>query len=199
MSHKPNTKGIFSNKKIGIAGAGGIGSNCAAALVRSGICHIVIADFDTVSQSNLNRQFYFIDQIGKPKIEALKENIKRINPDVTYEGNICRITPNNFYTFFHQCDIVIEAFDNVDEKEWFIKEMTLQLPHTPLIATSGIGGIGNSDKIIIQKSYNLYICGDQNSDTQTAPPIAPKVGIVAMTEADLVLQLLINNNDNNSK
>ena len=47
--------------RIGIAGAGGLGSNCAMALVRSGITKLIIADFDSVDESNLNRQFYFHD------------------------------------------------------------------------------------------------------------------------------------------
>lgn len=50
--------------KIGIAGAGGIGSNVAANLVRSGVTSLKIVDFDRVESSNLNRQFYFSDQIG---------------------------------------------------------------------------------------------------------------------------------------
>ena len=57
--------------KIGIAGAGGLGSNCAFNLVRSGFKKLKIVDFDVVEHSNLDRQFYFSDQIGIPKIEAL--------------------------------------------------------------------------------------------------------------------------------
>ena len=58
-------KDRLQNVKIGIGGAGGLGSNAAAHLVRAGIEHLVIADFDTVSEGNLNRQFFFRDQIGK--------------------------------------------------------------------------------------------------------------------------------------
>ena len=59
---------------IGIGGAGGLGSNVAVNLVRSGITDIKIADFDVIEQSNLNRQFYFRDQIGQNKVNALYEN-----------------------------------------------------------------------------------------------------------------------------
>ena len=50
---------------IGIAGAGGIGSNVALQLVRGGLGHLKIIDFDHIETSNLNRQFYFSDQIGR--------------------------------------------------------------------------------------------------------------------------------------
>ena len=47
------------NKSVGIAGCGGLGSNCAVALARIGVGRLVIADFDDVSAGNLNRQYYF--------------------------------------------------------------------------------------------------------------------------------------------
>ena len=54
---------------IGIGGAGGLGSNCALNLVRCGFSHFTIADFDRVEVSNLNRQFFFLNQVEKPKVE----------------------------------------------------------------------------------------------------------------------------------
>ena len=75
-------KAHLSKFRVGIAGAGGLGSNCAAALARCGVGTLVIADFDIVEESNLSRQYYFTDQVGMLKTEALKENIRRINPDV---------------------------------------------------------------------------------------------------------------------
>ena len=62
--------------KIGIAGVGGIGSNVALNLVRSGVMQLKLIDFDRVEPGNLNRQFYFADQIGLFKVEALKINLR---------------------------------------------------------------------------------------------------------------------------
>ncbi len=70
----------LSNATIGIAGAGGLGSNCAVLLTRTGIGHLVIVDHDIVSVSNLNRQQYLPSHIGMPKVEALKEVLLNINP-----------------------------------------------------------------------------------------------------------------------
>ena len=76
---------ILEDAKVGIAGAGGLGSNCAMHLVRAGVKRLVIADFDVVSESNLNRQFFFRDQLGMKKVEALKANLLRINPEAEVE------------------------------------------------------------------------------------------------------------------
>ena len=73
------------DSSIGIAGLGGLGSNAAISLARAGIGRLVLVDFDKVEESNLTRQYYFYNQIGKTKIEALKENIERINPVVKIE------------------------------------------------------------------------------------------------------------------
>ncbi|KYH29195.1 putative adenylyltransferase/sulfurtransferase MoeZ [Clostridium colicanis DSM 13634] len=86
--------------KVGIAGAGGLGSNCAFNLVRSGFKKIKIVDFDVVEPSNLNRQFYFIDQIGMPKVEALKKNLERINPDLELEIFQLKINAENIIELF---------------------------------------------------------------------------------------------------
>ena len=73
---------ILSNKSVGIAGAGGLGSNVAIALARSGIKKFILVDFDRIEKSNLNRQYYFISQLNHLKVEALKDNIHQIDPAI---------------------------------------------------------------------------------------------------------------------
>ena len=117
-------RAILANARIGIAGAGGLGSNCAMHLVRSGIRHLVIADFDRVSESNLNRQFFFADQIGRKKVEALGVNLLRIVPELDLELLAEEVTGGNAVTLFGACDIVIEAFDSAAAKQMLIRTMT---------------------------------------------------------------------------
>ena len=108
---------------VGIAGAGGLGSNCAAHLVRAGVRRLVIADFDVVMPGNLNRQFFFADQIGRKKINALRDNLLRIEPEL--ELTLCdtKITPENAGSIFAGCGIVVEAFDHGREKMMLIETM----------------------------------------------------------------------------
>jgi len=57
---------------VGIAGNGGLGSNCAVALARVGISKLIICDFDVVSETNLNRQYFFRGQLGIKKSKSLR-------------------------------------------------------------------------------------------------------------------------------
>ena len=185
-------KKILQHKIVGIAGAGGLGSNCAVALARVGTGTLIIADFDVVSESNLNRQYFFYDQIGKPKADALKENIQRINPSVkVIPHNIC-LTKDNIPVLFRDCDVIVEAFDLAGQKEMLIETVLTEFPDKPLVVGLGMAGWGNNDVIHCRKVDNMFICGDEVSEiTPDLPPIAPRVGIVANMQANVVLDLLL--------
>ena len=64
----PEERAVLESVRVGIAGAGGLGSNCAMHIVRAGVTHLTVVDFDVVNESNLNRQFFFRDQIGMKKV-----------------------------------------------------------------------------------------------------------------------------------
>jgi sulfur carrier protein ThiS adenylyltransferase len=185
-------KKILQNKIVGIAGAGGLGSNCAVALARVGTGTLIIVDFDVVSEDNLNRQYYFYDQIGKPKVNALKENIQRINPNVkVITHNIC-LTKDNIPVLFRDCDVIVEAFDRADQKEMLIETVLTEFPGKPLVVGLGMAGWGNNDVIHCRQVDNMFICGDEVSEiTPDLPPVAPRVGIVANMQANVVLDLLL--------
>lgn len=177
---------------IGLAGAGGLGSNAAIALVRAGIEKIVIADFDRVEASNLNRQYFFTDQIGLPKVEALKENALRINRNISVETHFLRITPENAPMLFACCDLIIEAFDKAEEKIMLMETVTQHLPQIPLIMGSGISGWGRSNEIRCNRIGNIVICGDTDTEVgENAPPLAPRVGMVACMQANEALRILL--------
>ena len=188
----PNISKQLLYKCVGIVGAGGLGSNCAAALIRTGLCKLVIADFDTVSESNLNRQFYFVDQVGMKKVEALYQNLIRIRPDATILVHPLRVTPQNVARLFGGCDVVVEALDAAQEKAWFIEEMIRQLPDIPLVAASGMAGYGKLETLRTVRQGNLIVCGDGATEvSEGTPPLAPRVGIVALMQVDAVLEVLL--------
>lgn len=189
----PLIQDLLRNRSAGIAGAGGLGSNCAAALVRVGIGRLVICDFDRVEESNLNRQLYFRDQIGQLKVEALKTNLLRINPLLDLEIHQIRLTSENIPVIFDRVDILFEAFDRADQKAMIIESSLITWPERPLIVGSGMAGYGNSDTIRLRISGNLYICGDESSEIGTEmPPLAPRVGMVANMMANVGVDLLLN-------
>ncbi len=190
----PEIEDHLKKFRVGIAGAGGLGSNCSAALVRCGVGTLVIADFDVVEKSNLSRQYYFTDQTGMPKTEALKENLLRMRPEVkiiTWQEKLDR---NNISRIFAGCDVVVEAFDKADMKEMLIVTISRELPDTPVVMASGLAGWGKNETIRCRKIDELlYVCGDETTETgEDLPPLAPRVGIVANMQANTVIGILMN-------
>jgi len=183
----------LSRFSVGIAGAGGLGSNCAAALVRTGIGKMVLADFDIVEERNLNRQFFFIDQIGMKKVEALRINLNRIGAKTEIITHDLRLTHENIPVVFKGCDIIVEAFDKSEMKEMLIDSVHKHMPGVPLIIGSGLAGWGGNNDIGCRKvDDNLYICGDELLEvTDEVPPLAPRVNIVASMQANIVLEILL--------
>jgi sulfur carrier protein ThiS adenylyltransferase len=169
---------------IGIAGAGGIGSNVAVNLVRSGVDHLKIVDFDRVESSNLNRQFYFHDQIGRFKVEALQENLKRIRPAVRIEALAERIDTANCQHIFLDCDLIVEGFDRQADKKMLVEQFA---GSRIVVSACGIAG---SDLAAIRTRQlgNCTIAGDFVTDCVDAPLFAHKVTTVANYMTQCILQ-----------
>ncbi len=183
---------ILKKACVGIAGAGGLGSNCAMALARIGIGELVIVDFDRIEESNLNRQYYFTEQVGMKKVLALEENILKANPGVKVTAHDLILDKNNLVEIFAECDVIVEAFDRAESKEMIIETIQSQLPDTPLVVGLGLAGWGDSNAIRSRQVGNLYICGDEKSETSTSlPPLAPRVGIVANMQANQVVEIIL--------
>jgi sulfur carrier protein ThiS adenylyltransferase len=183
---------VLKSKRVGIAGCGGLGSNCAVALARVGIGELVIADFDLVDASNLNRQYYFLSQVGLKKAISLEENIAKINPEVKVIARDIRVTESNVESLFGDCDVIVEAFDRADQKEMLIETVLDLLPGKPLVVGLGMAGWGKNEIIHCRRLDNVYICGDEVSEAgPELPALAPRVGMVANMQANTVLEILL--------
>lgn len=172
--------------KIGILGAGGIGSNVAMNLVRSGISNLKIVDFDRIDISNLNRQFYFYDQIGRPKVEVLKENLERIVPDLEIEIIDVKIEKNNIKKYFDDCDILVEAFDKKEYKKMLIQEFYSS--NKLIVSASGIAHHDVDDISTKKFGENIYVVGDFKKGIENYKTYSPKVMIVASIMAGIVME-----------
>lgn len=185
-------KSILSQKTVGIAGCGGLGSNCAVALARVGIGKLILCDFDVIVQSNLNRQYFFYAQLGMKKSYALKENIRLINPETEVEAHDLKLDTVNIPAFFNSCDVIVEAFDRADMKQMIIETVLSEMPGKPLICGIGLAGWGNSNAIKMKQTGNLFLCGDGTSEaSDDCPPLAPRVGMAANMQANTVLEILL--------
>ncbi|MCK5838684.1 MAG: sulfur carrier protein ThiS adenylyltransferase ThiF [Bacteroidales bacterium] len=187
-----NTKSNIDKYTIGIAGCGGLGSNCAVALARVGIGKLIIADFDTIELSNLNRQYYFLDQVGQKKCFALKDNIARITRNTVVEAYDIKLSSTEIIDLFHDCDVIVEAFDLKEMKQMIVETVITAFPDKPLVIGSGLAGWGHNNSIKTRKVDNLYICGDESREaSDDLPPLAPRVGMVANMQANTVLEILL--------
>ena len=172
--------------KIGIAGAGGIGSNVAVHLVRTGVTDLKIADFDTIEKSNLNRQFYFHHQIGASKVDTLKKNLLDINPNGFFHVENIKLDRENMADFFRDCDIVVEAFDKSKYKSMLIEEVYSQ--GKIMVSASGIADWDIENIKIKEIMPNLFVVGDFEKGIENYKTYSHKVSIAAAMMAGIVLE-----------
>jgi sulfur carrier protein ThiS adenylyltransferase len=177
--------------KVGIAGAGGLGSNCAACLVRSGFKQLALVDFDYVEPSNLNRQFYFGDQIGMLKVEALRVNLLRINPNLDLTVKPQKITAANVEECLGDCQVVVEAVDQPETKRLVVEHFWQAAKL--VVAASGIAGWDDADQLVTRRvKPHVYLVGDQVTAVgEGQPPLAPRVNVAAAKEANVVLRWVL--------
>ena len=186
----PEERAVLESARVGIAGAGGLGSNCAMHLVRAGIQHLTVVDFDVVNESNLNRQFFFRDQLGQKKVAALKENLLRIDPDADIRAVDMRLDASSVREVFADCDIVVEAFDVVDAKVMLVSSFASS--GKMLVTASGLAGWGRSNEMRVRKMGNIVAIGDgETAVGENAAPASPRVGIAAAMQANSVVAMLL--------
>jgi len=109
-------KKIYSSKVL-IVGAGGLGCPVADYLSRAGVGTIGIADFDKINLSNIHRQnLYNSKDIGKYKVDVVKEKIKSINPFTKIKTYKKKITNKNLNNVIKSFDIIVDGSDNFKTK-----------------------------------------------------------------------------------
>ncbi|MDR1405249.1 MAG: sulfur carrier protein ThiS adenylyltransferase ThiF [Candidatus Methanoplasma sp.] len=193
LRHGPEVHATIKSATVGIAGLGGLGSNIAAMLTRTGVSHLIIADFDSVDISNINRQNYSLRQLGSAKVSATDENLKAINPYMTIEKHHVKLTPSNIPDVFGRCGIVCEAFDVASEKAMLINTLLEKCPKTKIVSGSGLAGYGRSNDIRTKKLLaDLYMCGDDiDMKGVKGGLMSPRVNVCAGHAANMVISLLM--------
>ena len=191
--HTPGVHQKIRKSVVGIAGLGGLGSVVAIALARVGVGRLILADFDVVEPSNLNRQQYFTHQIGMPKVEALRENLANVNPGVGVRTHHEKVDRDNVERLFKEADVVVEAFDRADQKAMLINVVSEKMPEKYIVAASGVAGYGDNNEIKTARfSSRLFIVGDQKTAARPGVGLmAPRVGIAAHHQANTVLRILL--------
>lgn len=148
---------LLEEKTVAIIGIGGVGGYACEGLARSGVGNIIIVDYDTVNETNINRQIIALDKtIGMLKTDVMEERIKEINP----KCHVVKMSiPYNEETkellFSHKIDFIIDAFDTIKGKIDLIKEC--QKRNIPLISSMGMANRLDPSKVKIttlDKTFN---------------------------------------------
>ncbi|HHZ05719.1 MAG TPA: sulfur carrier protein ThiS adenylyltransferase ThiF [Clostridiales bacterium] len=191
--HTPQVYDKVKKARVAIAGLGGLGSNVALALARTGVGTLHLIDFDVVEPSNLNRQQYFISHLGKNKTDAMKNIISQVNPYVNVVTDNVKITQDNVSTVFEQDKIICEAFDNKESKAMLVTELLSDNTDKVLISASGMAGYESSNTIVTRKiTDNFYLCGDGVTGAKIGRGLmAPRVQICAGHEANAILRIIL--------
>ena len=191
--HTPGVHAKVKVATVGIAGLGGLGSAVAVALARTGVGCLVLADFDVVEPSNLNRQQYFVDQLGMYKTEALAATLARINPHVKLITRAVKLSPQNIPELYGNVDVMVEAFDAADMKTMLLECFGSRFPETPIVMASGLAGYEPGGSVSIRRlGARVYVVGDLETDARPGRGLmAPRVGIAAHMQANAVLRLLL--------
>ena len=183
----------LNNAKVAIAGLGGLGSHIAVMLARSCIGTLHLIDFDNVDISNLNRQEFYLQHIGRPKTECLKEKLLDINPFLNIITDNIKVTVDNIESLFSDEKIVCEAFDDPEQKAMLVNGLLSLFPDIKLIAGSGMAGCADANLIKTRKVFrNFYICGDEENGIKNHSPLmAARVSVCAGHQANKVIQLIL--------
>ncbi|MCK5845115.1 MAG: sulfur carrier protein ThiS adenylyltransferase ThiF [Victivallales bacterium] len=166
-SNPPDLTDAMRASHFLLFGAGGLGSNAAMMLARAGAGKLTIVDFDLIVPQNLNRQHYYLDQVGMRKVDALRDNLLRVNPEMTVVTVDCKVTAENVGNFRAiDADVVLECFDNAESKTLLVSDFIKNRPKTPIVAVSGLAGIGLLKNLTMRAGPGkLLLIGDGESET----------------------------------
>ncbi len=195
--HTPGVHERVKAARVAVAGLGGLGSNIALSLARTGVGCLHLIDFDVVEPSNLNRQQYAIRHLGMPKAEALSAQIAEINPFVRVIAEQIRLTEQNVAQVLAEDGVVCEAFDSPQAKAMLANTLMEKCPQKYIVAASGMAGYGSANAITTRKVMGrLYICGDGQTAAQPGRGLmAPRVAVCAGHQANMALRILLGETD----
>jgi len=152
----------LQNTRVILFGVGGVGGWCAEALVRTGLVHLTIVDFDKVNSSNINRQVVATSEnIGKSKVEEMRKRLITICPEADVVAIDKRYTAETASDFdFSQYDYIIDAIDSVDDKMLLIYNATCNLSPVTCHLISSMGAARKTDisKIRVSEFWKVEGC-----------------------------------------
>jgi thiamine biosynthesis protein ThiF family 2 len=178
-----------------IMGVGGLGSPAAMYLSAAGVGTLTLVDFDTVDNSNLQRQIvHNIDSIGDSKTNSAKNTLSRINPETSIHCINKQLTLDEIEVLFKKADCVIDATDNFETR--FLINRACVSQQVALVSAAAIqyeGQISVFDNR--HKNSACYAClyaegGEENTNCSDNGILAPVVGVLGSLQALEAIKLI---------
>jgi len=180
--------------RVLIVGMGGLGAPVAMYLAAAGVGHLVIADFDRVDLSNLQRQIiHSTERIGMPKVESARQTLRALNPEVSVEVIDQPLESANLIDRLSGTDLVVDASDNFPTR--FAINAACRRARVPLVSGAAIRFEGQVAVFSGQPGSPCYQClypsGGAVDETCTANGVlAPLVGIIGSIQATEAIKIL---------
>ena len=188
----PEQSSLLQAAQVAIFGLGGLGSNVAMWLARLGVGQLLLYDFDRVELSNLNRQYYFVEDVGEYKAVALLKHLRAVNPYGDYQSRVVRLTEDNLAELVGTAPIICEALDKPEAKALLVNGVLESFPEKFLVAASGLAGFGTSDSMQVRQiTPHFYLCGDGSSSFLDLPLCGARVGLCAAQEALTIARIIL--------
>ena len=159
--HGQRLQSLLEAACVAVCGLGGLGSNIAIALARAGVGHLHLFDFDRVDISNLNRQQYFVRQLGMNKTDAMRENLAEIAPYCHVTATQTRLDEENIPRLLAGIPIIVEAFDKAEAKAMLVNAVLEKFPESWLVSGNGMAGLASANLIRTRRvGHRFLLCGD---------------------------------------
>jgi adenylyltransferase/sulfurtransferase len=175
--------------KVLVAGAGGLGSPISTYLAIAGIGKIILADFDSVELSNLNRQFLHHEKdIGREKLKSAEEKLLSLNPEIKVETIREKITDENVHSVVPPGDVIIYALDNFDTRH-VLNRLAVER-NIPLIHGAVSGYRGQVTTIIPGKTPCLCCIFPASFKKEVFPVLGTTPGVIGTIQANEAIKYL---------
>lgn len=187
---KELTQGFsLENFTAAVIGVGGLGCNAAVHLAGEGIGNLILCDFDNVSLSNLNRQFLYTEEdIGKKKVFAAKERLKKYAPAANIITYDIKITKDNIPEKIKECDIIFLAVDNKEAREdMFFFAQKNKIP----LSFGGIDGFYGKTYLYIPDITPCPLCAGMLDKKKAASNISAAAGIIGSLQVASGTQFIL--------
>lgn len=183
------------NSTVLIVGLGGLGSSAALYLASAGVGHLILADFDNVELSNLQRQvIHSTDDIGKSKVTSAAETLQKINPDITVTRFAAKLDDESLQALLPQVDLVVDGCDNFATR--FAVNRACVAHHKPLVSGAAIRFEGQVSVFLNNgEGGPCYQClykeeGGEDLNCTDNGVLAPLVGIIGSIQATEAIKVL---------